>query len=144
MNHFTSTIEIYTLPAYVFKALTKELSLWWGKQDKPVSAKGDVFRVSWGEPWYEFNVIEYEPDLTVTWECVDANQIIGGLEGVQKEWVGSQVRWKIEKLDGGKCRISCLHKGLTPSLICYDVCSSTWNRYIHFELKEYLESGVKH
>ncbi|NNF36655.1 MAG: SRPBCC domain-containing protein [Saprospiraceae bacterium] len=143
MNHFKSTIIIKANPEKVFKALTAEISLWWGHQDKLVQSKGDLFRVSWGEPWYEFEVVEYNPNTSLKWKCIDANQIITGLEGVQKEWIGSFVNWEIESLDYGVSKITCVHIGLTAELICYDVCSSTWDRYIQVELKQYLESGIK-
>ena len=57
---------------------------WWGKQSAIPAAVLDEFKVQWGEPWYEFRVVEFEANRKMVWECIDASQIIKGLEGVQK------------------------------------------------------------
>ena len=83
-GYSTSTaIAIDTQSA--FEALTRRIDGWWGKIDKPVLQIDDEFTVSWGEPWYQFRVIEYLPNKKISWECIDANQIIGDMQGVEKE-----------------------------------------------------------
>ncbi len=123
----------------VFRALTKEIELWWGNTDAVIEEKGAIFTVSWGEPWYQFKVIDYQENVQITWECIDANQIIGNLEGVEKEWVGTKLYWEIKPIDQTKVQLSLIHQGLVPKFICYDVCSSTWDSYIGLHLKKYLE-----
>lgn len=125
----------------IFKALTKDLSAWWGNMDKKVKKEGDIFTISWGEPWYKFKVIKYKPNKEIIWQCIDANQIIGNLKGVQKEWVGTQLEWKIEPAENSISKVTFLHQGLVPEFICYNVCSSAWDRFIGDALKKYVESG---
>lgn len=124
----------------IFQALTVDLKGWWGRMDKPVSGMGDVFKVSWGEPWYQFKVTKFESPLQVHWRCIDANQIIHGLDGVQKEWVGSELQWRIEPEGDRSCQVIFKHAGLVPDFICYDFCSNAWDQFIGERLKAYLEA----
>ena len=123
-----------------FNALTTHIGDWWGEQDQPAHKLGDVFTMSWGEPWYQFKVVEYVPDEKIVWECIDSKQIIGDLEGVEKEWVGTQLQWEIHQLEDQKIELSFRHDGLVPDFICYDFCSNTWERFLSFNLKKYLEN----
>ncbi len=124
-----------------FDALSKKIGDWWGEQNRPAEKLGDTFTVSWGEPWYRFKIIEYELRHKICWECIDANQIIDGLEGVQKEWVGTQLIWTIKELDRGRIKIIFTHRGLVPEFICYEFCSSTWDNFLGTRLKKYLETS---
>lgn len=136
---YSNKLEIETSDKDAFEALSTKVGEWWGDQDKPVKQVGDVFTMSWGEPWYQFKVVELIPNKLIVWECIDSKQIIGDLDGVEKEWVGTQLQWKIDKLDQNKIELRFNHKGLVPEFICYDFCSSTWDRFIEFNLKKYLE-----
>lgn len=136
---YTVSVTIRSNIETVFNALSKNLTFWWGNMDRPVETLDDIFTVSWGTPWYQFKVIDYRPHEKITWACIDANQIIPGLEGVKKEWVGSTLHWTIDQLDPMQIKVSLTHQGLTPQLVCYEVCSTTWDRFITDSLKTYLE-----
>ena len=139
-SSYNRTIEIAAPPKAVFDALTKDLQGWWGEMDRPVSGTGDVFMVSWGEPWYRFEVIAYNAPAILSWSCVDANQIIPGLDGVQKEWVGTQLHWSIEAMDSKTSRVNFRHEGLVPKFICYDFCAAAWDQFFGERLKKYIEA----
>ncbi len=139
-SDYSTLVRISASPEAVFRALTMELAEWWGKMDHPVEKKGAVFTVSWGEPWYRFEVIDYSPQRKLIWKCIDANQIIDNLEGVQKEWVGTKLHWTIDAINSKEVELSLVHEGLVPTFTCYDFCSSTWDRFITTSLKEYLEA----
>ena len=124
----------------VFNALTTQIGDWWGDQDKPAYKEGDSFTMSWGEPWYQFKIVEFIANKKVVWECIDSKQIIGNLVGVEKEWVGTKLHWSIESIDENEIQLTFLHEGLVPEFICYDFCSNTWDRFIKFNLKKYLEN----
>lgn len=138
-NDFTTTVIIKASPKAIFDALTLHIKDWWGNTDKPIQQKEDVFTVDWGESWYQFKVTYYKPNTVLEWECIDANQIIGDLEGVQKEWVGTTLHWNMEQIDETHTKLDFVHKGLVPEFICYNVCAPTWNVFIGKRLKEYLE-----
>ncbi|WP_152538628.1 hypothetical protein [Aquimarina macrocephali] len=120
-------------------ALTKGISKWWGNTSNPVQSKGDIFTVSWGEPWYQFKVIEFDSFNSITWECIDANQIIPGLKGVKKEWVGTKLEWIISPVNNGKVEVSLIHHGLTSEITCYEFCSAAWDGFVTNSMKNYLE-----
>lgn len=136
---YSKKVKINCKSRVAFNALTTKIGDWWGDQDKPAFHLGDIFTMSWGEPWYQFKVIDYVPHEKVTWECIDSKQIIGDLEGVEKEWVGTHLQWTINQLSDGEIELNFTHKGLVPEFICYDFCSNTWDRFISFNLKKYLE-----
>lgn len=138
-KNYSAQLRVKTSDVRAFEALSTKLGDWWGDQDQPVRRSGNVFTVSWGEPWYQFKVIEYVPLEKITWECIDANQIIGNLEGVQKEWVGTQLHWTINELDKDEIELQFKHVGLVPEFICYDTCSNAWDKFISINLKAYLE-----
>ncbi|MEE9362346.1 MAG: hypothetical protein V3U92_07095 [Cellulophaga sp.] len=136
---YRKTVLISSNKEDVFKALTEELSNWWGTMDNIVQKKEDIFTVSWGEPWYKFKVVELNPFSIITWECIDCNQIIGDLEGVEKEWVGTRLQWEIKTIKHKEVEVSLIHQGLIPEFTCYKVCSSAWDSFIGTNLKDYLE-----
>jgi len=136
---YTTGLKIKCNEKVAFEALTTKIGDWWGDQDKPADQVGDVFTMSWGEPWYQFKIVEYIPNKKVVWECIDSKQIIGDLEGVEKEWVGTQLHWTINHLNEKEIELIFKHEGLVPDFICYDFCSNTWDRFITFNLKKYLE-----
>lgn len=136
---YTTSVTITADAQPVFEALTARIDSWWGKIDKPVSQTGDEFTVYWGEPWYRFRVIEYLPNEKVRWECIDANQIIGDMQGVEKEWVGTRLFWEIRQKNISDVEVTLFHEGLVSDFLCFDVCSRTWDSYIKTHLKNYLE-----
>lgn len=136
---FTRSIIISATAKAIFDALTWDLQGWWGAMDRPVSGVGDVFQVSWGEPWYRFKVSQFEDPHRLSWKCIDANQIIPGLDGVQKEWVGTHLHWLIEDKNKGECQLTFTHEGLTSEFICHDFCSASWDHFLSERLKTYLE-----
>ncbi len=140
-NSYSTELLIKCSIEKAFAALSSNIGDWWGDQDKPVQNPEDVFTMSWGEPWYQFRVVAYEPNHKITWECIDAKQIIGDLEGVEKEWVGTQLQWTLKESRKQETELQFIHQGLVPEFICYDFCSNTWDRFIAFNLKKYLESS---
>ena len=139
MKNYNTTLVLNASTEKVFKAITKELSNWWGKQDKLVEKRNDIFRVSWGEPWYQFEVVEYIENEKMIWKCIDANQKIRGLVGVEKEWVNSKIHWSLEKVDSSRTILTFEHEGLTPKVLCYNVCSNSWSEFLKGSLVKYVK-----
>ncbi len=140
MSDYYTSIEFNSSSEKVFEAISKNLTSWWGQQDHLINKEGTVFTVSWGEPWYRFKVISYTENQEMIWECVDANQIIQGLDGVQKEWVGTKVHWRITELED-KTVLNFKHEGLIPEFICFNVCSSSWDSFLKVSLVQFLEGS---
>ncbi len=139
-KNYKNTLEINTSADLLFEAICLNLDDWWGHQDKPILKDGDVFKVSWGEPWYQFEVIRFIKDKELIWKCIDANQKIKGLSGVEKEWVNTEIHWKIEDVSNNKCLLDFSHIGLVPDLLCFNHCSNAWTHFLKDSLIAYLNS----
>ncbi len=136
---YSTNILVRATAEQAFEALSIGIKSWWGSTEPPAVHQGTVFTVSWGEPWYRFKITAFEEPQRISWTCTDANQIIAGLEGVQKEWVGTQLHWTIEEMPAGMIKVSLLHQGLVPEFICFDFCSTTWDSFVQDRLKAYLQ-----
>ncbi|MBL4649538.1 MAG: hypothetical protein JKY03_07385, partial [Aureispira sp.] len=97
-----------------------------------------LFKVSWGETWYQFKVVKYLKDYEMIWECIDANQKIDGLVDVEKEWVGTKIHWKLEKHEKDKTLLKFKHEGLVPEFVCFNFCSDSWDHFLKQALVNYL------
>lgn len=124
-----------------FEALTMHIDKWWGETDSSIGKRGDVFKISFGEAYWVFEVTDYEPGRTLSWRCIESHQVHNGLEGIEEEWLGTETLWSIEDIQGDEVRINFVHNGLIPDFICYDVCSSAWDFFITDSLKNFLEKG---
>lgn len=138
MTDYTSQLEIPNSRHEVFMAISRELGKWWGEQDRFIEKKDTVFKVSWGEPYYQFKVVEYRENELMIWECIDANQIITGLTGVEREWVGTQIHWKLVEISSSTTLLQFKHLGLIPDFLCFDVCSNAWEHFLKNRLAAYL------
>lgn len=134
-ENYYQEIIVKTTIKKAFAALTKNIDLWWGKTEEPLTKVGDTFIVNFGDANWSFKVTEFDPSIKVTWEC------IGGNPDFNAEWIGDVLYWNIEKLND-KVKISLLQKGLTPEMNCYEICNLGWNHYITKSLQSYLENGI--
>ncbi len=138
MTDYTTKLEIPNSRHAIFMAISGELGKWWGEQDRLIEKKDTVFKVSWGEPWYQFKVTEYKENELMIWECIDANQLIPGLTGVEKEWVGTKILWNLTEISSNATLLLFKHQGLTPDFLCFDFCSSSWEHFLKDRLVAYL------
>ena len=112
---------------------------WWSGQIDGVTNKV-------GEQWtYRYQdlhrstqkITELDPGKRVVWHVVDSH-----LSFVKdpKEWNGTDIVFDIRK-KGAKTELRFTHKGLAPSVECYDDCSDAWGFYIKDSLKNYIATG---
>ena len=141
MNNYKTSIEINSPSEILFEGISKKLRDWWGNQDILIDKKGVEFIVSWGEPWYKFEVVKYLKNHEMIWKCIDANQKIDGLTGVEKEWVGTEIHWIVKRLDKNRSLLEFEHKGLVPELICFNFCSDSWSHFLEDSLVKYLTNN---
>lgn len=77
----------------------------------------------------------------VEWTCVDALHVHDGQpKAIEVEWLGTKVKWSINENATGTT-IELEHEGLTPALLCYEICRAGWDLFFLDSLKAYLESG---
>lgn len=126
----------------VFKAITERIDEWWGAIDRQPSAKGVEFKVSFGEAFWRFKVIDFQPESRVSWECITSNQVHAGLMGIKEEWLGTRLHWELSEQTDATTNLSFRHEGLVPDFNCYEVCSDAWGFFIGTSLKELVEQGA--
>lgn len=132
--NYQKNVELEVNASNVFKALTQQLELWWGKTDSPVQKISDTFTIWFGDAFWKFRIEEFIPNEKLTWKCID------GQPEFNNEWVGTTCFWEIEP-DGSKTKLSFTHDGLTPEFKCYDICAPTWDMFITKSIKSFLETG---
>lgn len=126
----------------VFKAITERIDEWWGTVDRQPSAEGVAFKVSFGEAFWRFKVIDFQRGSRISWECITSNQMHAGLMGIKEEWLGTKLHWELSEQTDGMTTLSFTHEGLVPDFNCYEVCSDAWGFFVGMSLKELVEQGA--
>ncbi|MEZ5016379.1 MAG: SRPBCC domain-containing protein [Flavipsychrobacter sp.] len=138
---YTTEIIIEAMPADVFNALTKKVQDWWGYTDNEVKELADIFTTSFDKTFWKFEITEYVPNKKLTWTCIDARHVHEGYNGIEKEWLGTKVKWELVLL-ADRTKVYFEHEGLEPELNCYELCSTTWEMFLVTSLKKYVETGI--
>ncbi|TGV02821.1 SRPBCC family protein [Flavivirga rizhaonensis] len=133
IKNYKKQLKVNVSSKQVFCALNEGLHSWWGKISNSEFKAGGQFTIQFeNDYWWTFKIIEYTPNQELVWKCID------GEPDFNKEWIGHVLHWEIEDLNG-KSLINFNQVGLTPNIDCYEVCSTTWDRFITNSLKNYLE-----
>lgn len=125
----------------VFEAITKNVQDWWGKTDSSVSSSNDEFTTSFGSTFWKFKISEFVPHSKIVWNCIEAKHIHTGYDGIEKEWVGTSVEWKLEAKNQKETLLYFTHNGLVPELNCYEICFPAWESFVSVSLKSFVETG---
>ena len=126
----------------VFEAIAQQVQNWWGNTDYSVSAINDEFTTSFGQTYWKFKISTFEPYATIVWSCIDAKHIHDGYQGIEKEWIGTTVEWRLEAVNPNETLLHFAHNGLVPNLNCYEICFPAWERFVTKSLKSFIETGV--
>ncbi len=140
---YERTIQTTASLADAYAALTTGFTDWWtsdaGKFEKP----GDVakFGFSGQHGYWSFKATTLEPDR-IELECVEALHIHEGKpKEIETEWLGTRAVWDIrENADGTE--IHFVHEGLTPDLLCFEICEAGWDMFFVDSLKAFLDTGT--
>lgn len=91
--------------------------------------------------YWTFELTGTDQPTHVEWTCVDALHIHEGQpKGIETEWLDTKVLWQITEQEGGS-RFEILHQGLSPDLLCYDVCEAGCDMFFLGSLKHYFDTG---
>lgn len=140
---YTKSIDVQAPPSAAFKAVTQGVAQWWTRPDQPLTNIGDRAKFTFppGVSYWTFELTDMEPPGHVEWTCVDALHIHEGQpKEIETEWLSTKVVWDISEHGTGS-RINMQHQGLTPELLCYDVCEAGWDMFFLGSLKQYLDTG---
>ncbi len=125
---YQTSFHTTATPAEITDCLTRRITDWWttaftGK----AMAVGDTFRVSFGSTYKVFQVEELIPEIRIVWCCTEAHLEVPGIQNAS-EWKGTSIHWNIVPA-GDTATITLVHKGLTPELECFEVCSQGWKHF---------------
>lgn len=139
---YTEKVLIKGSNKKVFDAISRNVQKWWGNTDVPVTAVGDEFTTSFGQTFWKFKIIVFEPNKKIVWNCIDARHIHEGYEGIEKEWIGTSVEWIFNVgSNNNETLLLFTHNGLKPELNCYEICTPAWEMFVTKSLKSFVETG---
>ena len=142
-NSYRKEIVTAASANQVYQALTADIGKWWTLPDKTIVAQGDevTFRFAPNPTYWTMRVLELVPGQQVLLRCIAANHVHEGLpDSIAQEWLNTELDWQIAPLEEG-CRIQFEHRGLTPALHCFEVCTQGWDYFVGQSLIQYLEAG---
>lgn len=142
-QNYTRSLETSATPKMAYTALTRDIDKWWTESDGMFQEKGDTatFTFPPKQTYWTFEAIELTPNLRIVLKCVDAHHIHDGLgTTIKQEWDGTTILWSIEPTKTG-CKITMVHEGLEPQLLCYDVCEAGWDYFFQSGLSALLNTG---
>ncbi|MEM1286067.1 MAG: SRPBCC domain-containing protein [Pseudomonadota bacterium] len=126
-----------------FDAVTHGVEQWWTRPDKPLREIGGRAKFTFppGKSYWTFELTKTDKPTRVEWRCVDALHLHEGQpDEIRTEWLGTSVVWEISETSQGTT-IAIEHVGLTPQLLCYDICEAGWDFFFLESLKQYLDTG---
>ena len=136
---YSKEILVSANPEAVYNAITKQIDKWWTTSSTEALEVGDILTVRFGETTFKImSVINAIPNQILEWNIKEAN--IDHEDFSKKdEWVGTEIKWEIEKTTEGS-KIIFTHEGLVPTFECYDACQGGWNYFLG-SLKDFLNTG---
>lgn len=140
---YTKRLHFEAPPEFVFDALTTPIGItsWWTAVSTVTGAN-----VEGGELRFTFHDIsqplvvrleELQRGLSVVWSVLECD--------ILPDWVGTRPSFTLSASGDGGCELEFRHIGLTPTLECYELCSSSnqgWGYYLPI-LQEYVDSAWK-
>jgi uncharacterized protein YndB with AHSA1/START domain len=135
---FTTTFTVDNTPEEVFAAIN-DVRGWWSEEVVGGTTNhGDtfVFDVP-GVHRSTQTLTEVIPGKRVVWHVTDG--WLGFVED-ETEWSGTDVVFDISS-EGGRTTVRFTHRGLTPSVECFEACSGGWSSYLAGSLRDLITTG---
>lgn len=135
---FTSSLSFDQSPQEVFAAVTNVRD-WWSANIEGVADQAD------GEFTYRhkdlhrctIRVTEIASPTRVVWNVVE-NYF--DFTDDATEWMGTEIRFDIVR-NGSKTELRFTHLGLVPAYECFEICSHSWDFYLHTSLRGLIRTG---
>ena len=136
---YTTSSVVEGTTAEAFAAIVDPRA-WWGKD---IEGNADVLGEDWSYRYKDFHyskhrTVELVPGRKVVWHVVE-----GTLNFVadKSEWKGTDLVFDISEKDG-KTEVRFTHRGLVPTVECFDTCSNVWSGLIDGSLRKLIETGA--
>jgi uncharacterized protein YndB with AHSA1/START domain len=133
MENYQKTIKLNTSPQDVYKAITAEdgIKSWWTVDCKVSTEVGGKSSFYFEKLLFNsMENVELAPSKKVHWKCVEG----------WNEWIGTEVTFTLTENSEGGTELHFAHKGLTPDLSCYKMCSNGWENTLK-SLQDYVNTG---
>lgn len=141
--NYERTIQTTASTDDVYAALTTGIAQWWTSDAGAFVVPGDVAKFGFNGKigYWTFRAIALEKNR-VELECVEALHIHEGQpKEIETEWLGTRAIWTMNETARGT-KIHFVHDGLTPDLLCFDICEAGWDMFFVDSLQAYLDTGT--
>jgi len=120
-GNFAASIMTTAAPDTVFDALTtpSAFSNWWVTASGG-GTTGDELIIHFGDSPAICRVDEAERPAHVSWTVLDC--------GMEPDWEGTEIIFDLCSAPDGGTRVDFRHQGLTPQLVCFEMCQSGWTQ----------------
>jgi hypothetical protein len=137
-NDLTITFEVKQSPVEVFNAINNVRVWWSGNIEGTTDKLGSEWTYRYQDIHYsKQKITKLAPNKNVTWHVIDS--YISFVKD-KEEWTGTDIVFDITKSDD-KTLLTFTHKGLVPSIACYDKCAPAWDYYINDSLFKLITTG---
>lgn len=144
MTAFNRTIAVTADAESAYAALTTGFNHWWTNPEGTIQKVGDQAKFCFppSVSFWTFEAVKLVPGKYVELLCIEASHKHEGQpKEIETEWLGTRIIWRIDEADGGTT-ITMRHVGLTPDLLCFDICVTGWDHFYTDSLRAYLSCGV--
>lgn len=142
-SDFTFTLLVDQSPEVVFRAISNVRNWWSGFHAEEITGDTEKlddkfsFYAGGGAHYTEHKLVEVIPNKKVVWLTTSSN--FSFVEN-PSEWTNTEVIFEIfEK--GNQTQLVFRHKGLTPELECYNICTASWTQYLKDKLLPLINSA---
>ncbi len=137
-NDLTITFEVKQSPVEVFNAVINVRDWWSGNIEGATDKLGSEWTYRYQDIHYsKQKITKLVPNKNVTWHVIGSH--ISFVKD-KEEWTGTDIVFDITK-SGDKTLLTFTHKGLVPSIACYDKCAPAWDYYINDSLFKLITTG---
>jgi hypothetical protein len=137
-DSFTTTLSVDQNPEEVFAAVANVRGWWSENIDGPTNIPGETFTYHNQDVHRcTIRVAEMTAPTRVVWKVVDNHF---NFTDDTTEWNGTEIHFDIAA-NGSKTEIRFTHLGLVPAYECFDVCSNSWDFYLHTSLRGLIRTG---
>jgi hypothetical protein len=137
-NNLTITFVVEQSPYEVFKAVNDVHDWWSGNIIGSTNKLNEEWTYRYQDIHYsKHKITELVPDKKVVWHVVDS--YISFVDD-KEEWTGTDIIFEITKNED-KTQLTFTHKGLVPTVACYEKCAPAWDYYIKDSLYKLITTG---
>lgn len=137
-SDFTVAILVDQSPSEVIEAVSNPQNWWSGEVTGKALRLNDEFSYRYKDLHYSRQrVVELIQEQKVVWLVTESELFY--VED-RHEWTGTKIAFEVTR-QGTKTELRFSHFGLTPTVECFDSCSTTWSALILQSLQSLITTG---